>query len=195
MVSESVAWSYLQKWFNKKLWLWHILLRIRFSTWISNIDEKVWKEKWYREKRKTNFKKNIYLESASIFTFLQSSTNQNVHNILQNSEHGEMLWYGQDSYNTHWLWFWIFLFYSEFKCEDQRSVIVIGGFLLWSSNQGSRFKQDEILSALPLLTKYALKNGFEINSESAFKMKNDRSKDNLVFKLVVTTWAPGRSQK
>ena len=41
----------------QKALLCHILLRLRFSTWISNIDEKVWKEKWYREKRKTNFKK------------------------------------------------------------------------------------------------------------------------------------------
>ena len=78
---------------------------------------------------------------------------KNVQSILQNWEHGEMLWYGQDSYVI------ILIDYDfEYSCfilnlNAKTSVVlsvVIGGFLLWSSNQGSRFKQDEILSALPI---------------------------------------------
>ena len=71
----------------------------------------------------------------------------------QNSEHGEMSWCAvrEHSYiNTHWLWFGIFLFYSEFKFEDQQSVNNgLGEIMLWSSNYGSRFKQDEAALAPP----------------------------------------------
>ena len=137
------------------------------------------KYRWESVKRKRILRKtkivSIWIYSGFGFNFnistkftVQFVEHQNVHNILQNSEPGEKQWFGQDgqdSYSTtHWLWFWIFLFYSEFKCEDRRSVILIGGFLLWSRNQG-RVQGSNKTKCYRLLLSNSMHSGMDLEKK------------------------------